>query len=100
MIGLIVSPWLLLAPFSASGSGQHSSPIGSLINDCPQDQGEAVASGISKPGAQNRCRGEAWERVGVSAVGTVASGWTLVILLWPRRRGDEQPREAIRPQTA
>ena len=97
MIGLIAFPWLLLAPFSASGSAQHSSPVRSLIDGCAQDEGEAVASGTSKPGAQNRCRLEAWEHVGISAVATVASGWTLVILLWPRRRGDEQPREAISP---
>jgi hypothetical protein len=86
MLALIVSFVFVQLPYSARGSSQHSAPIPSLLNGCNEDGGDAVAIGKSEPGAQGRCIGQAWVRLGIGSCGVVASAVAMVVVSWPSRR--------------
>src|SRR5438552_2226867 len=79
----------MFVPYTAKGSGLHNGPLWSVLTGCPNDEGEAVASTQSAPGAQHRCRRDGVARLLVS--GAVVTGAVMLFRFStevsnPRRR--------------
>jgi hypothetical protein len=96
VLDVVVSLLLVLVPYSASGSAQHSNAIVSVVFGCPQDEGEAVADGSSTVGAQGRCRGRGvlqlfGAAVGVGLAGVALAGWSQVVVRRASRYSSEWP---------
>ena len=86
---LLLGAVLLLVPFSAPGSAQHSNAVASLLHGCPQDEGEAVRDGNSTVGAQERCVRRAGLQTVAGAV-AIATAVAAIAPLTIRRRVPER----------
>lgn len=77
VLDVVASLLLVAVPYSARGSSQHSNALASVAFGCPQDEGEAVASGSSTVGARARCRHRGVLQLATAGAGFVLAGFAV-----------------------
>lgn len=93
--GMLAGAVLLArTPFTVDGSAEHSPPLSSWSRSCPNDDGEAVASGQSAAGARERCVDAARRRLlGASAVVAVAGVELTIVTTFVARNAEPKARQ-------